>query len=207
MYNLDKFWTAAKTRNYKKLFQSLNVHPFSAKCQEFLSQYCKTIGFNKYNKFCQILLQNKLINLAILAYIMLGHRSYDKNEIKTMRKAYTKAIKLARDRKNAQEWLYAAYYYWAKHDPDINIKLECVRNSILIPDFSGFCEELVNSKYKRALAWLMTFGGPEDQYVILRGLKSLNRMCELGKISSKKYKLFLKSRDKLKTWFDQDTNP
>jgi hypothetical protein len=203
---LRKLWAAIDKNDINSVLSMLGPDPFNVQSQKFISQYCKTIGLKKFELFCELILSNKLLDTAILGYIMLGHRSYDKNEHETMRRAYKKTIELAEDRVGAQKWLYAAYYYWAKHDQNIETKINCIRLSITKPDYSGFSQSLINSKFKRALAWLITFGGPKDKKIIDIGFKRFHRMMEIGKISKKKYDAFIKSTDYAK-WFISDKNP
>lgn len=146
---------------------------------------CETLcAWSSYNPLLQTVL-----------YSMLGHRYFDVGDVEKMRAAYKTSLEAADKcphlnvHTNAQKWIFSTYFYWARHDSDIEIKKSCLHKAMFVPP-AYFHPELIRGKFVRAFQWLRR-NNPSDTEAIAAGMASMEQFRRDGRLSFIEYNMAL----------------
>jgi tetratricopeptide (TPR) repeat protein len=202
----DNLYARYKKGDIKRIVQHMNRDPFHVANQAFLSRIYKRTGEKEYTKFVDYLEQHAKRETLALAFILWGHRSFDKSDKKKMVEYYKRALKLIRDINGpAQKWHFAIWYYWARHEPNHELKEQYVINSILETKFNwSISSSLIETKLFRCIGWLRCFGKSKSARKALD--KAVNLAKDIGYANEIK-RLFSVSIKRLKRKFIQEAQP
>lgn len=138
--------------------------------------------------------------LQTVLYSMIGHRYFDIGNVDKMRGAYKTSIGAASKvpplnvHTDANKWIFSTYFYWARHDSDIEIKKSCLQKAMLVQS-CNFHSELIRGKFVRAYQWILT-NNPNDTKALAAGKASLEQFAKDRRLSLIEFNMALDGKIK-----------